>query len=590
MRINKNFYWAFNFVHRLQKLGVKHACITPGSRSTPLTIAFAENKKIKCHVSIDERSSAFIALGLAKATNSPVVVVTTSGTATAELYPAIIEAYQSRVPLIICTADRPPELIGTGANQTINQKNIYRNHIRWFYDAGIPSVKRSSVFHLQKMAFKAVYISSIKNRGPVHLNFPFRKPLEPTAFTDEVEKKIIRLSEQKEEQLITFTGLKIKTGKKLFETADKIINNTKGLILAGPMISDSDLQKQILILSSVTGYPVIADALSGLRFYSGNFSENIISNYHSFINNKIITDNFNPEIILHFGRTPTSSNLESFLSNCNAKRYLVSEFGDLFDPSRKTNSVIKMNSAVFCKELNKILKEKKLNRKNNPWLHSFISIDKKAEDIKLKTLSDSIFPNEPRMVSEIINHLPDNINLFIGNSLPVRDFDNFCSKQKKDCKLFFNRGASGIDGITSTAAGIALNGKPTLLITGDLSFVHDLSALITLKKFNPPLTIVIINNNGGGIFEALPVSGQNKYFKEYFVTPHNLNLKKISESFGLKHSLINSRGSLIKELNKSLLNGSPQIIEIKTDANKSFVLRKKYFAEVKKELEKILKL
>ena len=188
IKVNRNNLWTRIFIDQLAALGVKHACISPGLRSTPLTYILSKNRKIKSFIHFDERSSAFFALGLAKATGKPVLVVTTSGTAVAELYPAIIEAYQQRTPLIICTADRPPELVGTGANQTINQHNIFRNHIRWFRDLGLPSISDTGFYHLQKIAIKAFRISSSEDKGPVHLNFPFKKPLEPFSYTDSVSK------------------------------------------------------------------------------------------------------------------------------------------------------------------------------------------------------------------------------------------------------------------------------------------------------------------------------------------------------------------------------------------------------------------
>ena len=197
IKVNRNNLWARIFIDQLAALGVQYACISPGSRSTPLTFTLSKNRKIKSFVHIDERSSAFFALGLAKATGKPVIIVTTSGTAVAELYPAIIEAYQQRVPLIICTADRPSELIGTGANQTINQHNIFKNHIRWFRDLGLPSISETGLYHLQKIAIKAYQISLIEDRGPVHLNFPFRKPLEPFSYTDDVNKSILKIKPQR---------------------------------------------------------------------------------------------------------------------------------------------------------------------------------------------------------------------------------------------------------------------------------------------------------------------------------------------------------------------------------------------------------
>ncbi|OGV05753.1 MAG: 2-succinyl-5-enolpyruvyl-6-hydroxy-3-cyclohexene-1-carboxylic-acid synthase, partial [Ignavibacteria bacterium RIFOXYB2_FULL_36_7] len=194
-KINRNYFWAETFIKELSSIGVKYACISPGSRNTALTLAVANNKKIKSFVHIDERCSAFFALGIAKASGTPVILLCTSGTATAELYPAIIEAYQQRVPLIICTADRPPELLNTGANQTINQNNLYKNHIRWFFDAGLPEPIQRRIRHIKAIAKRAVYESLVRSKGPVHLNFPFRKPFEPDEFTDEVDSEVIKAAE-----------------------------------------------------------------------------------------------------------------------------------------------------------------------------------------------------------------------------------------------------------------------------------------------------------------------------------------------------------------------------------------------------------
>ena len=245
IKVNRNILWAQIFIDQLTALGVRYACISPGSRSTPLTYVLSKNRRIKSFIHIDERSSAFFALGLAKASSKPVIVVTTSGTAVAELYPAIIEAYQQRTPLIICTADRPSELIGTGANQTINQHNIFKNHIRWFRDLGSPSMSETGLHHLQKMAIKAYQISLTEDRGPVHLNFPFRKPLEPFSYTDVVNKKISRIKPQR---VSNNKSTQPTNGSDIIKTTgrltDELAKTNKGIIIAGPMEYDRELIKR----------------------------------------------------------------------------------------------------------------------------------------------------------------------------------------------------------------------------------------------------------------------------------------------------------------------------------------------------------
>ncbi|MDZ7623408.1 MAG: 2-succinyl-5-enolpyruvyl-6-hydroxy-3-cyclohexene-1-carboxylic-acid synthase [Ignavibacteriaceae bacterium] len=587
IKVNRNIIWSQIFIDQLAALGVRYACISPGSRSTPLTYVLSKNRKIKSFVNIDERSSAFFALGIAKSTNKPVLVVTTSGTAVAELYPAIIEAYQQRTPLIICTADRPPELIGTGANQTINQHNIFRNHIRWFRDLGLPSIGETGFHHLQKIAIKAYQISLTEDRGPVHLNFPFRKPLEPFSYTDEVSKKIFQLKPQRiTSNKSPYHNKDNRLAKSFGRLTDELAKMEKGIIIAGPMEYDRELIKGIKKLSTLLKYPVFADGLSQLRCNAGKKDKNIISNFNSILKSENFVREHEPDIILQFGRTPTSSVLETFLEETNADRYLINKFGDKFDPTRNAKAILAVEPKTFCDILLSSIKQKKNTRHKSSWLKDFIYAEEISEKVKAGIIEKAKFPNEPYVINEIFKTVPSGSNIFIGNSLPVRDLDNFVNSTAKRFNIFFNRGASGIDGVTSTAFGIALSKKPTVLITGDLSFLHDLNALSIAAKYTIPLIIIVINNNGGGIFESLPIAGKVKQFREYFITPHNLELDSIVKSFGINHQLITSRSQLQSHLIKSLNKNSSSVLEIQTNAVKSAELRNKYFNEVKKKLNK----
>jgi len=588
IKVNRNILWSKIFIDQLAAFGVRYACISPGSRNTPLTYGLSKNRKIKSFINIDERSSAFFALGLAKSTNKPVIVVTTSGTAVAELYPAIIEAYQQRTPLIICTADRPPELIGTGANQTINQHNIFKNHIRWFRDLGLPSIGETGFHHLQKIAIKGYQISLTEDQGPVHLNFPFRKPLEPFSNTDEVSKKIFQLKPQlisSNKSLYhntTGNGL----AKSLGRLTDELTKTEKGIIIAGPMEYDRELIKGIKKLSTLLKYPVFVDGLSQLRCSAGKKDKNIISNFNSILKSDNFVGEHEPNIILQFGRTPTSSVLESFLEETNADRYLINIYGDKFDPTRNAKAILAVEPKTFCDILLSSIKQKKIARYKSNWLKDFICAEEISEKVKAGIIEKVKFPNEPLIILDILKQVPSGSNIFIGNSLPVRDLDYFSSNLSKRLTIHFNRGASGIDGITSTALGIASLKKPTFLITGDLSFLHDLNALSIAAKYLIPLIIIVINNNGGGIFESLPIAGKVKQFREYFITPHNLVLAVIVKSFGINHQLITNRSQLQSHLIKGLNKNSPSVLEIQTNAARSAELRNKYFNNVKKNLNR----
>ena len=587
IKINRNIFWTDTFVNELVASGVKYVCISPGSRNTPLTLAFANNKKIKSYLHIDERSGGFFALGLAKASETPVALVCTSGTATAEFYPAIIEAYQQRVPLIVCTADRPPELLDVGANQTINQNNIYKNHIRWFFDAGLPEPMVKRIKHIKTLAKRAVYESTIRSRGPVHINFPFRKPFEPEAYTDEVDNKLIDLSKsnsidhknnfKEEEKNIT-------TEKWFSEVKNHLIKKRKGIIIAGPENYNARFHEKCKLLSEKLGYPIFADGASQLRF-GRSTKTNIISNYDAILRSNKFAKKYKPEIILQFGRTVTSKALETFLENTNAVRFMINEYGDWFDPSNRATASLACKPYIFCETMLEKLGNPNISKQKNNWLEIFIEADKITSKIKKGVIEKSNFANEPRVIIETLNALPEHSQIMISNSMPIRDFDYFATKTDKYFKIFNNRGASGIDGITSTALGItAENNLPTILITGDLAFYHDLNGMLAARKYSISLTVILINNNGGGIFEVLPISEYGKVFKEYFIAQHNLNFKPFVEAYSGKFYSIKSWNEFKDKIQKSIQEKNFTVLEIKTNAQKSLQLRRKFWEEVDKNL------
>jgi 2-succinyl-5-enolpyruvyl-6-hydroxy-3-cyclohexene-1-carboxylate synthase len=592
-KINRNYFWAETFITELTSIGIKYACISPGSRNTPLTLAIANNKKIKSFVHIDERCSAFFALGIAKVTNIPVVVVSTSGTAAAELYPAIIEAYQQRVPLIICTADRPPELLNTGANQTINQNNLYKNHIRWFVDVGLPEPIPRRIRHIKAVAKRAVFESLVHSKGPVHLNFPFRKPFEPDDFTDEVLDDVIKTSEMilpDKKKLFEEPEKNIDSEKWFKEVAGYILKYKKGLIIAGPENYNERFHKNCQKLASIIGYPIMADGASQLRF-GKHRKENILFSFEGFLRSMYFNGKYQPEIIIQFGRTVTSKALELYLEKSTAIRFMINEYGDWFDPANRSNASFACKPYLFCEKMITYFEQKKINRNSDPkaanlWTKLFDDADRLSLKIKGKIICNSRFPNECRVIEELVNLLPENSNLMISNSMPIRDFDYFAPVIKKNITVFNNRGASGIDGITSTALGLAAadEGRPTILLTGDSAFYYDMNALLAAKKYKIPLIIILINNNGGGIFEVLPISKFGKVFDEYFVAPHNLDFSPFVNAYGGTYSLIKSWDNFRTEFNKALKSKDFSVLELQTTASASLKLRQTYWNEVNKSL------
>ncbi|MGK9476252.1 2-succinyl-5-enolpyruvyl-6-hydroxy-3-cyclohexene-1-carboxylic-acid synthase [Melioribacter sp. OK-6-Me] len=576
--VNRNTLWSELFVKRLEKLGVKNATISPGSRSTPLTLAFTNSKKIKTFQIVDERSAAFFALGMSKKTGYPSAIVVTSGTAVAEIYPAIIEAFYQRVPLIVCTADRPPELRNSGANQTINQDNIFRNHIRLFKDAGLPDVKYASLLSLINTADELFNTSYYYDRGPVHINFPFAKPFEPDSYTDKIESALLdKLSTIKLPELKP----QINDIVKFNSIIDNLESHRRGLILLGYNNYDAKFIKAVIRLSKKLGYPIYADAASGYRF--GNHrKDTIIENLTSLLHSKKFRNFFNPEIILQFGGTPTSNIVLHFFRDSSAKKILINRYGDRFDPSLTARTILNMQPYNFCIKALETLK----GNPDNRWFNKIIKLNKEAEEIKKSFFKKSKISFEGLIPATVFENLKGEFDVMVSNSLPIRDSDFFASNQNNKITLHCNRGASGIDGITSTALGIsAVSKSPTLLITGDMAFYHDMNGLHNSMKFGIPLTVILINNNGGGIFESLPISRYKKICKENFIAPLNLNFRKFVEAYGGKFITASSKAKFIQYLKASYTNRRLTVIEVKSDAGDSKILRTKFWQKIAEKID-----
>ena len=581
LSVNRNILWCDVFVQRLNELGAMYACISPGSRSTPITISLVSNKKVKVFPIVDERSSSFFALGLAKKINSPVIIVTTSGTAVAEIYPAIIEAYYSRIPLIVCTGDRPSHLMNRGANQTINQQNIYGNHIRFFADPGLPDL--NNIKNIVTLAEKAIEISCYTDRGPVHINLQFEKPFEPKSYTDSIKiAEIQNFFHLGSQEITPLHQSKLTTS----ELSNKFLAINNGVIIIGYDKYGKNSGEVLTRFAKVLGYPVYIDGASPLR--SGIHSnENIIEDMTTIVRAKNFLPKFDPELIIQFGSAPTSNSLLEFFKLSKSDKILVNEFGDKNDPSLSAETIIPCNPEDFCRS---ILNALPANfHRENPWLDKFKKMNSVISGLKRKLITNASFPFEGRIITEIFNHLPDNSNLMISNSLPIRDTDYFAFSENKKINIYANRGASGIDGIISTAIGIAAtSSNPTYLLIGDLAFFHDSNGLHNTIKFNIPLTIILINNSGGGIFHSLPISQYKDILKENFLTPLKIDFKKIVEANGGRIVEIKSWNMFRRKLLYCRKSKSLTILEIKTDAVKSKRQRLLFWNRAAKEVEKYI--
>ncbi len=581
--INRNILWSTLFIEELSRAGLNEACISPGSRSTPLVYALAQNKKIRKTVIIDERSSGFFALGMSKNSLSPVLLITTSGTAVAELYPAIIEAYKSRTPLIICTADRPPELLNRGANQTINQNNIFGNHIRWFRDAGLPAINSYKLKQIRSLANEA-YSKAQNECGPVHINFPFRKPFEPSSYTDFIKEETLNSVNS---YLIPDFSSKRKNKPLSKKIQSLVLNSKKGLILCNQAAYTKRDFSGIMEFARKFTFLVAADGISGLRFGYGP-SENVLVNCSSYASGQKFPANYDPDLIIQFGTAPTSKQMLDFLENSKAKKIFLNEYSELHNPTLSEGIFVQTGYNYFCNTFLNLPNPGKNETDTKEWTKKIKTLESQANRIKQRHIYSAAFPFEGRIIPELLTSIKRGSNLFVSNSQAVRDLDYFAPQINGHVSLYVNRGASGIDGIIATASGIKFKSKkPTYLVIGDLAFLHDLNSLHLLKKMSLNLVIILIDNNGGGLFNMLPIANERSVFKKYFLTPHNMDFSPIIKAYGGHYSKIKSWRNLSQAFKEASERDKFSVLHIMTDSKKSLFIRQKYWAEVEKYLNSL---
>jgi len=562
-----NFLWAYAFVDGLAELGVTAACLAPGSRCTPLTLALANHPTIHAYSQFDERSCGFFGLGHAKASGRPVVLVCTSGTAAANFFPAVIEAFHSEVPLIVCTADRPPDLHDRGANQTIDQQRLYGNHVRWFQDTGLPQDSLLEEGYIVSLAERAYGSATGRPVGPVQVNFPFRKPLEPTepghipALMQEWISPPVTPAAAPEPSL---------PEDDLENVVEMVRQYDRGVILVGPTTYDAGTFRWILSLAETAGYPVLAEGLSQLRF--GPSSRDVICHYGAwFLGSSLFLQTHPPDIILRFGRQPTSNVFNTYLeTHTNTFQALINETGRLDDATHSLDTVITAPVARFSQAVAARLRRFTPDAIRDRWRELHQQAERLTETILSSPPAgfDGLF--EGKVYRNLVPLLPEGTRLMVSNSLPVRDLDLFAPPGEHDIRVHFNRGASGIDGITSTAAGIAAAGEsPTVLVTGDLAFLHDLTGLHLAETAGLNLTVILIQNNGGGIFEMLPIARFGQTYEQYVRTPHHVNLSDLVQGFQGQFTEAGTWQEFDQAVNRGLAHAGLQVIQVRTDARQS---------------------
>ena len=571
---NTNSLWGSVLVETLHRLGVTHAVISPGSRSTPLTMAFARHEGIESIPVLDERSAAFFALGLARRHRRPVVLLCTSGTAGANYYPAVIEAQESGVPLLILTADRPPEMRECRSGQTIDQQKLYGSHVNFYHESAVPGASLPMVRYLRQTLVHAVERTQFPVSGPVHLNAPFRDPLPPIEDGSATALKETLHAED------FFSGVQppLRT-LALLESLD-FPAASRGVIVVGPCeegLSPVDIGI-IAGFARDTGWPVLADTLSGLRGDAGHFS-NLVTRYDAIVRSAVAGPKLKPEMVLCLGGGPTSKPLRAWLEACAPEVWLVTARAQNLDALHLTTHHVRGGLRAFVGSV--VVEGKAPADYAEAWRRA----EAAAGTSLARAVAKAPEKFEGQATALLARHLPKLTPVFVANSMPARDVEYFWPGTDRAPQFFFNRGANGIDGTLSTALGVAHGHRPAVLLTGDLALLHDSNGFLIGPKFKGSLTIVLINNNGGGIFEHLPVAAFNPPFEEFFATPQSVDFKRLCAAHGVGYTLVRD-GAHFKGLIAKLPKRGIRVLELRTDRRSDAALRKRMFAEAAKAAER----
>ncbi len=546
----ENLIWAEALIDGLNTAGVLSAVISPGSRSTPLALAVCRHPDIQVWTQVDERCAAFFALGLAKYDQSPVAVIATSGSAPAHWYPAVIEANHSGIPLILLSADRPPELQGCGANQTIDQTHLFNRQTRGFFDPGPSLITTDGLEQIRELGVEAVHQALGQNPGPVHINLPLREPLVPETIPTPAYRQLDTPAPKQRQQVDT----------NQIDRILAIMSQGRGAIICGPSTHEEGLPQAISELARRLHLPILADPLSGMRFGAhGHF--NIFSRYDSFLRNRRFVDRSRPEWVLRFGAMPVSKELMHYLQLSAPATILCAPRGDWPDPLHQTSEMVRTDPIDLC---NKLM-EADIQPNTSEWLEEFQQAEQQVASIQIANESDQ--PYEDLIIKDLIQAMPPDGILFSGNSLPIRQLDSWSGGTTKPIRIEANRGASGIDGNISTLLGIeAASGRQLFGLLGDLACYHDMNGLLASSGSNA--VIVLLNNGGGGIFGLLP-QAQLEHFEQHWLTPTGLDFSKMAELYRLNFHRIIRQSEFAPALEVAIAEPGLSLIELMIDRKQS---------------------
>ncbi len=565
-----NSLWSSVLVETLVRLGVRQAVISPGSRSTPLTLAFALHPSIEAVPVLDERSAAFFALGLAKQKMLPVVLVCTSGTAAANYFPAIIEARESGVPLLVISADRPPEMRACASGQTIDQQKIFGAYVGFYHELSAPEASEAMLRYLRQTVAHAVERTTRPFFGPVHLNAPFRDPLVPIDDGGATARIAQPIDWER------FFGHLQLVSPAMWGTVSRVpqlVPESHGVIVVGPEVgamSAESLAKNVGQLARQLGWPVISDGLSSLRNFAAHVPH-LVTTADTLLRNPGIAERLKPECVIAIGSWPTSKVIRQWIESSQPQIFLWSNHPENRDALH--------GRTQHFQNMEALLQLAPTASGPSGYERLWVAAEQKTRAALNAKLADIAELFEGKSAWLLAQHLPPQAPVFVANSMPVRDVEYFWPPNDRGAVMRVNRGANGIDGTLSSALGAAHGGAPAVLLTGDLALLHDTNGFLLCPKFRGSLTIVLINNRGGGIFEHLPVAQFGQVFEEFFATPQEADFTKLCAAYSVDHTLILD-WTQFTALISTLPTKGIRMLEIRTDRKRDTQVRKQLFAAV----------
>jgi 2-succinyl-5-enolpyruvyl-6-hydroxy-3-cyclohexene-1-carboxylate synthase len=564
---NRTYLAPALLVDELVRAGVHHACVTPGSRSSPVTIALATHPGLRVWTHLDERAAGFFALGLARATRSPVALACTSGTAAANLLPAVIEAFQAHVPLVVLTANRPPELRDCGAPQTIDQHRLFGSHVRWFFELPVPEASLDALRTARTIACRAVATACAAPAGPVHLDLPLREPLAPDVVPNDIPPAVERDAAAGGRPGAPWVRIHdvapVADPAAVIEIGAMLAQGRRPAIVAGPLDDpDPSLPDAVATLALRLGAPVLAEPASNLRHPT--VDPVLVDAHDALLRVDAFRDAHRPDVVLRLGALPTSKAVGTWLAQDPALPQVVLDAGGGWtDPAGIVSAVVRGAPAGTLRALADTVTDV---APDPHWLWRW----RRAGCIARRALRAALYEEpaafEGRVIATLAEVLPADAILYAGNSLAIRDLDWFWPAGAPAIRFLCNRGANGIDGFVSSVLGAAADAaRPTVGLCGDLSFLHDVGGLLASHRHGVRAVFIVLDNDGGGIFDHLPVAGLAPRYEELFVTPHGLDLAPIVEAYGARAVRIAEPAALGGAVAEALCGSRTTVLHVTID-------------------------